>query len=100
MYLYIRTADRFPVHVSVRSILSLRFFAAVVCLLVIGCFGLSIYDDDLTDNNDLPGCGLQTLLFAVIVCVAAMWQSTGPAFCRGAQAAYRIPRSPPLLLRG
>jgi len=83
---------------SVRSILRLRFFIVVGCLFVIACIGISLYDDDLTDNYNSPLCILQILPYAVIVNVIALWSTSGHIRWRDAQTALLISRSPPDLL--
>ena len=72
-----------------------QFVVAVVCLCMLGLPGLSLYDDDLTDHNDLPVMALQFLFFCIVVSVAVIWSTSADICCRDAQVSFLISRSPP-----
>jgi len=72
-----------------------RLFAVFLCLQVVAGICLSLYDDDLIDNNNIPIVTLQVILFAVLVSAVAAVSETGRVRDCDAQSALFISRSPP-----
>lgn len=93
--MYIHNKQSFVNRFIFRSVLSLRFFTAVICLFVVAWLGISLCYNNITDDNDFPLFVLQILFYSLIVHGIALLSESGYVRYRSTQANLLISRAPP-----
>ncbi len=82
----------------VQSVVRPQSLLLFLYLVFVVCFCASIYDDNLTDNNDLPVCILQGFHSSPVAFSVVSWLAAVPVFYGAAQMARLISRAPPVSL--